>query len=155
MNSTNVVAMALAAVMLLAAGIIIGYTLNGEAQVATAPLIITNDPVNFYGISNNNSTVIVTKNETFGLLLAENPTTGYQWSLNLTGGLSVVSDKYIADNGSLIGGGGIHVWVIKAMEHGDQAVSASYQRSWENTTANEVQYLLNVVVHDANENGSP
>jgi predicted secreted protein len=150
MNSANVVAMALGAVMLLAAGVIIGYTWNGEAQVAIAPLIITNDPVNFYGMSDNNSTVIVTKNETFCLLLAKDFTMGYEWSLNLTEGLRVVSDNYVFDNENPIRGC-LHVWVIKATERGNQTVSASYRGPWENTTTTG-QYILNIVVHDANEN---
>ena len=161
MNKINIVALALAALIILGAGVIIGYTVKGEAQgqVATqnasddASIPTSYDPVNFFGISDSNSTAIVTKDTTFVLMLDENPNTGFQWNLTHTDGLTVIDDKFIPANSSLIGAGGIHAWEIMAIGHGGQSLNATYYRPWENATENETQFGMNVIIHDQDENG--
>jgi inhibitor of cysteine peptidase len=161
MNKINIVALALAALILLGAGMIIGYTVKGEAQgqaalqnVSDGVGIPTSDiPVNIFGISDNNSTTIVTKNTAFILMLEENPTTGFQWNLTHTDGLTIFDDKFTPYNTSLIGAGGIHVWEIMASGHGSQSLNATYYRPWENATENESQFEMTVIIHDPDENG--
>ena len=153
MNKINIIAMAIAALMLFAAGSIVGYTLNSNPQGQALLPIIPDYPVKFFTEDNNNSTVVVTTNTTFLLLLDENPTTGYTWNLSHTEGLSIIEDNYTHGGAGRIGAGGIRVWEIKATGHGSQTLNASYERSWE-PTADDEQFVLNVVIHYPDENGA-
>lgn len=101
--------------------------------------------------TNNGTTINLEKGETFYLRLQENPTTGYSWELNLSQGLSRVSDKYYppeSEEGEqpLVGAGGVHLWEIKADSEGSQQVNAIYKRPWENETSEEDRFTLNVEV---------
>ncbi|HIH75616.1 MAG TPA: protease inhibitor I42 family protein, partial [Methanosarcina sp.] len=99
----------------------------------------------------NGTTINLENEETFYLKLQENPTTGYLWELNLSQGLSLVSDEYYPPQSEeskqpLVGAGGVHVWEIKADSEGSQQVTAVYRRSWENVTGMEDRFKLNVEV---------
>lgn len=99
----------------------------------------------------NGTNITLENEETFYLRLQENPTTGYSWELDLSKGLSLVSDKYYPPESKegeqpLIGAGGVHVWEIKADSEGIQQVTAVYRRSWENESSTEDRFTLNVEV---------
>jgi inhibitor of cysteine peptidase len=101
--------------------------------------------------TNNGTTISLEKGETFYLRLKENPTTGYSWQLNLSQGLSLVSDRYDPPESKegeepIVGAGGVHLWKIKADSEGNQQVTAIYKRSWENETGTEDKFTLNVEV---------
>lgn len=101
--------------------------------------------------SDNGTTINLEKGETFYLRLKENPTTGYEWELNLSKGLGQVSDKYYPPESKkgeepLVGAGGVHEWEIKADSEGKQLVTAIYKRPWENETGTEDRFILNVEV---------
>jgi inhibitor of cysteine peptidase len=101
--------------------------------------------------SGNGTNITLENEETFYLKLRENPTTGYEWELNLSQGLSLVSDEYESPESEkgehpLVGAGGVHVWEIKADSEGTQQVTAVYRRSWENETGTENRFTLNVEV---------
>ena len=146
--------MAIAALMLFAAGIIIGYTLNGDPQGQALSPIVSDYPIKFFTEDYNNSTVVVTKDTMFFLLLDENPTTGYTWNISHTDGLNIIDDNYIPGGEGLIGAGGIHLWEVKATGHGSQTLNATYRRQWEDPMADNKQFVLNVVIHYLNENGA-
>jgi inhibitor of cysteine peptidase len=99
----------------------------------------------------NGTNITLAKGETFYLRLEENPTTGYSWELNMSQGLSLVSDKYYppeSEGGErpLVGAGGVHLWEIRANSEGTQQVTAVYRRPWENETGTEDRFTLNVDV---------
>lgn len=97
----------------------------------------------------DNGTSISLKNgENFTLQLRENPSTGYAWELNVTEGLSILSDEYIQDEApeGEVGVPGNHTWIIEAVSPGSQQVNGIYKRSWENTTGTEEKFTLNVEV---------
>jgi len=97
----------------------------------------------------DNGTSISLKNgENFTLQLTENPSTGYSWELNVSEGLSILSDEYIQDPApeNSTGVPGIHSWIIEAVDQGSQQVNGIYKRSWENTTGTEDNFTLNVEV---------
>lgn len=101
--------------------------------------------------ADNGKSISLENEETFYLRLQENPTTGYSWELNLSQGLSLVSDEYYppeSEKGEkpLVGAGGVHLWKIKADSEGNQEVTAVYKRSWENETGKEDKFTLNVEV---------
>ena len=66
--------------------------------------------------ADNGTTISLKEGENFFLRLRENPSTGYSWEINLSEGLSIVSDNYTQDPAAegIIGAGGTHLWVIKA-----------------------------------------
>lgn len=97
----------------------------------------------------DNGTSISLKNgENFTLQLRENPSTGYAWEVNVTKGLSILSDEYTQDKapGDQVGVSGNHTWIIEAVEQGSQQVNGTYKRSWENTTGTEENFTLAVEV---------
>lgn len=89
----------------------------------------------------------VIKGDNFIVRLDENPTTGFEWSIEVSDGLVVLSDEYIPpqDEG-LVGAGNVHVWEIRAVETGTQQVNGIYKRPWENVTGDELKYELTVNV---------
>ncbi len=101
---------------------------------------------NIFTEDDNGSSVELTTGDTFRIKLNENPSTGYQWTLNTTGGLEVISDNYLPPDSDLVGAGGIHEWDIKATASGTQQVTGVYSRSWENLTGSEQRFVLTVEV---------
>jgi inhibitor of cysteine peptidase len=105
-----------------------------------------NDTVVF-GETYNGRTVSMETGSTFEIRLEENPTTGYGWELEVSDGLTVMEDKFITDLKveNLTGSGGVRVWTIGVNKSGDQSVSAVYRRPWENVTADEDTFTLDVM----------
>ncbi len=100
---------------------------------------------------NNGTTINLENEETFYLRLKENPTTGYSWQLNLSKGLSLLSDEYHPPESNeneqpLVGAGGVRLWEIKAVAEGSQQITGIYKRSWENITGTEDNFTLNIEV---------
>jgi inhibitor of cysteine peptidase len=96
----------------------------------------------------NKATIYVNQSNIITVKLPENPTTGYQWNLTTTAGLSVMNDTYVASDttGKIVGSGGIHVWDISAVAHGEQKIAAVYKRSWEPLAGNETTFSMTVMV---------
>jgi inhibitor of cysteine peptidase len=82
------------------------------------------------------------------LKLPENPTTGYSWQLSVTQGLVIVNESYQPDDptGKLIGSGGTHLWIMRAVQPGMQTVSGVYSRPWESAAGNQTSFTLNLLV---------
>lgn len=99
-----------------------------------------------YTGDNNGSTVELATGDTFRIKLNENPSTGYQWTMETTSGLEIMSDNYLPSTSELLGAGGIHEWDIKTTASGTQQVTGVYSRSWENMTGSEQRFVLTVEV---------
>lgn len=99
----------------------------------------------------NGATVTVDPMTTITLKLPENPTTGYQWNLTLTPGLTVTGDTYEPSDttGKLVGSGGTRIWQILAAGTGTQQIHAVYTRSWEPVTGNETAFSMTVDIAKA------
>ncbi len=101
--------------------------------------------------TDNGKCINLQNGETFYLKLKENPTTGYSWQLNLSQGLSILSDEFTTDKfpGETEvppGRGGTHLWEIKAVTPGSQQVKGIYKRPWMETTGTEENFTLHVEV---------
>ena len=99
----------------------------------------------------NTTTLNMTLDQVALVQLPENPTTGYMWNVTLSAGLEFGDDPngtYVQDAApeGMVGVGGIHEWVIKAVETGEQTFSAIEKREWEEETGNETTYTLNILV---------
>ena len=97
----------------------------------------------------DNGTSISLKNgENFTLQLRENPSTGYSWQLNVSEGLTILSDGYTQDEApeGKVGVPGNRSWIIEAVDQGSQQVNGIYKQSWMNTTGTEENFTLTVEV---------
>jgi predicted secreted protein/putative hemolysin len=100
--------------------------------------------------ADNGKTEDVIQDTQFGVVLAENPSTGFAWNATLSSGLELQSDDYQDDTSAgRVGAGGNHTWVINVKEPGDQKFSAVYKRSWEPVRGNETTYSINIRVGKA------
>lgn len=87
-------------------------------------------------------------NDTINIYLKENPTTGFRWNATVTSGLTIENDTYIADpvKPGIVGSGGMHYWLVRSIERGNQTFDAVYMRSWEPITGNETRYTMDIQV---------
>jgi predicted secreted protein len=90
--------------------------------------------------------VQVKQGETFSLRLAENPTTGYRWSVVSSGRLELVSDQNEAGVG--IGAGGVRVirWVARKV--GSYDLILKHWREWEGEGSVIGRFQASVVVEE-------
>ncbi|AKB37288.1 hypothetical protein MSSAC_2698 [Methanosarcina siciliae C2J] len=98
--------------------------------------------------ADNGTNISLNNGEKFTLQLRGNPTTGYSWQLNVSEGLSILSEDYTQDPApeGYTGVSGIYTWVIQAVDPGSQQVNGIYKRLWENTTGTEDNFTLAVEV---------
>jgi predicted secreted protein len=92
----------------------------------------------------NGSTITLHKEDTITLTFNENPSTGYVWKLKTTPGLLIIIDKILPPKTPGPGIPGHQMWVIKAIDTGNQQIKGEYQRLWE--TQSVETFILNVNV---------
>lgn len=134
MKDRSLAILAIAFVVFVCAGLAAAYAFSGNSSMKV------------FDDRNNTQTITIKNGETFKVELNENPTTGYAWLINVTPGLTIVSDTYVAPSGGLVGAGGQHEWQVKATGTGDQQLTGIYKRSWEPTVGNETTYGLNITI---------
>jgi inhibitor of cysteine peptidase len=139
-------------VLCMAVLVVAGCLGSGSPDTQTPSPGLTGTPVKEGHVvaneTQNGATVYVNKSTDITVKLNENPTTGYQWNLTLSPGLSLINDTYVSSDtsGKLAGAGGIHSWDIVASETGTQTIHAVYGRSWEPITGNETAFDMTVIV---------
>jgi predicted secreted protein len=76
-------------------------------------------------VAQNNQTVKVAVNDTFDVVLTENPSTGYTWALEPEDSKSVsfVNTAYVPSSPGTIGAGGMRTWTFKAAAPGTTAIN--------------------------------
>ncbi len=77
--------------------------------------------------------IINTKNgDSFFMILAANPTTGYQWELDFNSSyVQLIDKKYIPSSPELIGSGGQETFNFLALKSGETDITFFYLRPWE------------------------
>lgn len=127
------------------------HTLTGLLAVGflVAGLLMTgctSSPA-IYDEANNGQIVPLAKDSTVTIRLKENPTTGYSWQVNVTDGLSIISDQYIPDKvpAGMVGSGGTHTWTLQPQGAGTFTFRAIYMQPWMNVTGSEDTYTLTLV----------
>ncbi len=127
-------------------------TIDDEAEVtedAAATEVAEEETVEAtYTVDVNMTNLTMAIDETAIISLAENPTTGYDWNVTNTSGLEIVSDVHVQDEAEegMVGVGGFHTWVIKAVETGEQTFTAVMEHVSEPATGDEETYTLDVIV---------
>jgi inhibitor of cysteine peptidase len=93
------------------------------------------------------STVDAVVGDTIDVTLPENPSTGYSWKLQLSGGLNLIEDSYNKgdESGGLVGVPGTHNWQIEATEAGEQTITGEYRQA-ENPNDNPEYFSLKISV---------
>lgn len=102
--------------------------------------------------ADNGTTANLENGTTFFLELPENPSTGYSWELELSPGLSLLSEEYVTGEPPerleqpIVGAGGLRLWGIKAIAEGGQQLKGVYKRPWEEETGFEKNFTINIKV---------
>ena len=83
--------------------------------------------------------------EKFEILLRENRTTGFRWSLISNGepACKLLGDSFKITDGSTGKGGG-HSWQFQAVQEGLGKIKLVYKRSWETERADTQSFSLGV-----------
>ena len=88
--------------------------------------------------------------ESLVVSLANNHSTGFQWSQNATisdaGVLSQYEHNVVPPSNSVPGAPGKDVWTFKALKTGTATISMSYSQPWQGGTQNEWTFTLKVTV---------
>jgi predicted secreted protein len=87
-------------------------------------------------------------NQEFAIALASNPTTGYDWEASCDENmLKLVESRYEpgekAQQG-LMGAGGVKYFHFKALEKGVTEITLTYKRPWEEESAEQKVFKVNI-----------
>ncbi len=134
-------------------------TFGNETTFALHLWVVSGEavPYRLLTMDANGSTVQVEPNQTFRILLPENPSTGYQWQLSIPSGLRLLDQGFVEPADPMPGAGGFHYWDITANGSGEQTISGVYKRPWEPTYGNETRFDLTARIGSspASPNGMP
>ena len=78
-------------------------------------------------------TIVLAKNRTFEIVLPSNPSTGFDWVLQI-GDSQVVTNKshrFVPDSSGRVGVPGTTTWSLRTGNTGDTKLTFSYKRPWE------------------------
>lgn len=79
----------------------------------------------------------------FTITFAENPSTGYAWNGVTTGDMvELIDEKYTDSADGMVGSAGTKSFTYKVNKDGVSTILFSYARSWEETSAEEVDVLV-------------
>ena len=84
------------------------------------------------------------------IALKENLTTGYSWSVNVSGDgkIEILNDEYVTNQNTndLLGAPSSHVWTFKAKEKGTVVLNFVYSRPWNTTDiADRKTYIYSII----------
>lgn len=98
-------------------------------------------------LSDSGSAITLQVGDTFEVVLDSNPTTGYGWVVSeQPDGVTVRSDDYSPPDTSLVGAGGVEVFVFDAVAAGSGTLRLDYVRSFDDPAvpADTVEYDLTI-----------
>ena len=96
--------------------------------------------------SANGTTIRLHVGDEIHIVLDENPTTGYQWDSPVPQAFTVIEDRFNPPEGSpMMGQGGIHTWVLKAVQKGTYGIHWMYKRSWESSESDR-PFIVQVII---------
>lgn len=94
--------------------------------------------------SDAGTTVMVSKGDTFQVVLTGNPTTGYQW-VQTAGNTSIISqlgEATFQPDSDAVGAGGKVTLRFEALSLGTTALKLEYRRSWETMPAEKTYEVV-------------
>lgn len=87
--------------------------------------------------ADNGKTLTLKTGQTITLRLAENPTTGYRWSIPVLNAqvLQLTDDRFDPSSSGAIGGGGQRTLTFQAQQPGQMSLSLKNRREWEDESS--------------------
>src|SRR5665647_67516 len=113
--------------------------------VPAAAVQVSNEVTVHNGDVHTASEVTVYEGDFYTVIIYENPSTGYKWTVTSSSGLKLLSDKFIPSNTGLLGSGGERKLMFLADQKGEQTIAAEYRRSSEEKPAQTSKFVLNVI----------
>ena len=101
-----------------------------------------------HSVDENITSLKMGRGETAQVFLRENPTTGYLWNATGSPGIKILNNTYYADTsaGEKTGTGGVHSWIMRAVEEGPQEFSAVLSRGAGSASDGDKKYSLNITI---------
>lgn len=92
------------------------------------------------------NSISVKKGEKFAIELGENPSTGFQWGVDVSKGRAEFNySSFKRPKGPMaVGAGGKRKFVFTATEAGDVEITAEYKRAWEGEAAQTQKFKVSV-----------
>jgi predicted secreted protein len=97
--------------------------------------------------SENGTEVPLSTGERLQIILPENRTAGFKWSIQTVPDFCHVFRDESVSGGKTPGAGGTHLWEMEARQPGVSELVLVYQRSWEQQAAREFRLTLNARGH--------
>jgi inhibitor of cysteine peptidase len=96
--------------------------------------------------ADNGSTIPGKVGDLVALRLDENPTTGYQWKMTASAGLTAISSEYEGptESPAPVGAGGVHVWSYQLQQTGTQTLDGQYLGPDGTTIGDEFKLTISV-----------
>jgi inhibitor of cysteine peptidase len=104
---------------------------GGSAGGSSSP---SPSPKTTYTEAQSGQTVKAAVGDEIFVTLKDNPSTGYQWHMEHSAGLTQVSSQFAGPSPSpspMVGAGGMRTWVFKVAKAGSQSLKGDYARPWE------------------------
>jgi inhibitor of cysteine peptidase len=101
----------------------------------------------FFTAKDSPGSVTADVGSVFAVVLEENPSTGYSWTMKIGPGLELMGDRFVAPSPSpspLAGAGGQRIWVIGVRKAGETAVTGIYARPADAATKSSADFSLSV-----------
>jgi predicted secreted protein len=122
--------------LVLAGAIAVGTLAPGFARAHDLP-----------DLTPESNTIAVAKGSTFRIVLAANPSTGFNWSLkgfSRPGVAQVLGCTFIASTSHLPGAGGTSICRVEATGVGTTTLTLRHARSWTSEGARIQQFIITV-----------
>lgn len=95
--------------------------------------------------TNQDTKIIVSAGEPFTIELEGNPTTGYEWELQVDNDkVQVIDQRYQPPGRTSVGGGGQERFTLKPIKKGGAIVRALYKRAWEREPIEEKKFIVEI-----------
>lgn len=91
----------------------------------------------------NGSTVALLPGQSLIIRLPENPTTGYRWAVEASGGMTLVSDDF-SPTGVGVGAGGTRTMEWRSAASGNQRITLALRRPWEAAEAAKQRFTVTI-----------
>jgi len=94
--------------------------------------------------ADDGKTFVVTVGNLIIISLAENPTTGFRWTIdNLTQEIMVFKQtEFFLDKSIEIGGSGLRKFTFEAKRHGEAVLTLKHWREWEGDASVTKRYMV-------------
>lgn len=136
-----------------------GQFIGGKSVVPVSNFnVTTTQVVTELNESDNGKNISLKIGEVFYLILNDSPSSAFSWQLNMSQGLTILSEKvvlynlpslYIEERGGM---SEVHIRKIKVISEGSQYINGIYKRPWEQDI--EKTYNVNLTVSDESSSGS-